>query len=120
MNPRLLARRIVTICHNSSINVSTEAAAHNALADALQAAGLDVQREVRLNDRERIDLLVDGVGIEVKVQGTRRDIWRQLQRYAASEQIHALVLATSAAWPAGVASVGGKPLFHASLARGWL
>ena len=69
--PRILARRIVTICQASRINVSTEAAAHNDLAAALVAAGLTVQREVKLNARDRIDVLVEGVGVEVKVQGSR-------------------------------------------------
>lgn len=119
-DPRILARRIVTICQGSCINVSTEAAAHDDLATALAAAGLTVQREVKLTARDRIDVLVDGVGVEVKVQGSRRDIFRQLERYAESDQISALVLATSAAWPAGFASINRKPFFHASLVRGWL
>jgi hypothetical protein len=37
-----------------------------------------VEREVRLNARDRIDLLVDRVGIEVKVTGAWRDVERQL------------------------------------------
>lgn len=120
IDPRILARRIVTICQASRINVSTEAAAHNDLAAALSAAGLTVQREVKLSARDRIDVLVEGVGVEVKVQGSRRNILKQLERYAESEQITALVLATSAAWPAGFATVNNKPFFHASLVRGWL
>lgn len=116
---RLLARRIAVICERSLINVSTEAAAHNDIAKALAAQGLDVRREVRLSDRDRIDVMVGGVGVEVKIKGSRRDIYRQLQRYAASDQVSALVLATAAAWPP-MPDISGKPFFHASLVKGWL
>lgn len=114
-----LAKRIAHICQTSRINVSTEQAAHNALADALARAGLAPEREVNLTQNDRIDIMVDGVGVEVKIKGSRRDIYRQLQRYAASDRVSALVLATAAAWPP-MLDIGGKPFFHASLVRGWL
>ncbi|MCJ8139597.1 hypothetical protein [Falsirhodobacter halotolerans] len=119
-DPRILARRIVTIALANRINVSTEHAAHASLAAALEAAQLPVAREVRLTTAERIDIMVEGVGVEVKIKGSRRDIYHQLERYAACEQITALVLATATAWPAHMAEIGGKPFFHASLVRGWL
>lgn len=117
--PVFLAKRIAHICQSTCINVSTEQAAHNALADALARAGLTVVREVRLNPTDRIDIMVEGVGVEVKIKGARRAIYRQLQRYAASDQVRALVLATAAAWPP-MSEIDGKPFFHASLVRGWL
>lgn len=119
-DPRLLARRIVAICERSRINVSTELSAHSDLARALEADGMEVVREFRLSARDRIDVLVGGVGVEVKIQGSRRDIFRQLERYAESEHVTALVLATSSAWPGGFKDIGGKPFFHASLVQGWL
>lgn len=117
---RLLARRIVTALQSSRIGVSTEASAQKDAAEALTRAGLEVRREVGLSARDRIDLMVGAVGIEVKVKGSRREIFRQLERYAESDQIAALVLASSSAWPAGISTIGGKPFFHASLVRGWL
>lgn len=117
--PVFLAKRIAHICQSTRINVSTEQAAHNALVDALTRAGMTVAREVWLNPTDRIDIMVEGVGIEVKIKGGRRAIYRQLQRYAACDQVSALVLATAAAWPPKSA-VDGKPFFHASLVQGWL
>lgn len=67
------------------------------LAGALTNAGLDVQREVRLTARDRIDLLVDAVGIEVKIAGRTADVIRQLNRYLKSELIEELILVTSRA-----------------------
>lgn len=120
MDARIMARRIVAICERSRINVSTEGSAHLSLSEALRAQGVEVQDEVPLNAKDRIDMLIGAVGVEVKIKGQRRDIYRQLQRYAASDRIEALVLVTSAPWPASIREIGGKPFFNASLSVGWL
>src|SRR4051794_24916838 len=62
------------------------------LAQALQEKGYVVEREVRLNAGDRIDLVVDRVGIEVKPAGAARDVERQLVRYLESDRIDELVL----------------------------
>ena len=120
MEARILASRIAAIIERTRVGISTEESAHLAVLDALRAAGMDVQAEVWITDSDRVDLLVEGVGIEVKVKGGRRDIYRQLQRYARSDRIEALVLATGLAWPSSIKDVDGTPLIAASLTRGWL
>ena len=121
MSATLLARRIAVLIERTRVDVSTEAAAHREIAAAIEADGMDVEREVRLGAGERVDVLVGGViAVEVKVQGSRRDIHRQLERYARSDRVEGIVLATGAAWPATMRRVGGKPFFFASLSRGWL
>jgi hypothetical protein len=67
------------------------------IAAVLTAAGLPVRREIVIAPRCRIDLLVARVGVEVKVAGTAEAAARQLQRYAASIDLDALVLATTRA-----------------------
>lgn len=53
-------------------------------------------REVHLTGTDRIDLVVNGtVGVEVKTQGTRSAIIRQLGRYAATGELTHLILASS-------------------------
>lgn len=117
----LIARRIAVLIERTHINVTTEAAAQGAIAAAVEAAGIRVEREVSLGRGGRIDLLAGEVGIEVKIRGgNRREIMRQLERYAASDQVAALVIASGGAWPSGVDRAGGKPLFFASLTKGWL
>jgi RecB family endonuclease NucS len=78
----------------------SEAQLHTLLEATLRDAGFGVQREIRLTSADRIDLLVtdpDGtpVGVEVKVTGSLIAVVRQLQRYAHSPDIDALVLATT-------------------------
>jgi hypothetical protein len=64
------------------------------LAEALTGAGYDVQREVRLSATDRIDLLIDRVGVEVKVAGSSARVARQLTRYA-KHDLAGLVLVTN-------------------------
>lgn len=119
--PALLARRIAALIERHGINITTEIAAQQRIGQLLAGDGLSVQAEVALNARDRIDFLCGSVGIEVKISGgRRRDIFRQLERYAASARVGALVIATGGAWPSGMARVGGKPLLFASLNKGWL
>lgn len=65
------------------------------LAGALARRGFDVQREVRLDARNRIDLMVGRVGIEVKVAGKASDVLRQCTRYLALDALDELVLVSS-------------------------
>ncbi len=120
MNPALLAHRVKAVIERSRIDVSTEASAHNAIFDALARDGLAPTREVVLTPKDRIDIMVGAVGVEVKVAATRRLILRQLERYAALPEVEALVLASAAAWPGTMAKLNGKPFFFANLSRGWL
>ncbi|WP_428925015.1 hypothetical protein [Marinibacterium sp. SX1] len=117
--PAILARRIATTIGRSRIDVTTEAAAHRAISSALASAGIEHTNEARLTPSERIDILAGTVGVEIKVKHSRRDIWRQLERYAALPEIEALVLATGTAFP-DITEVGGKPLVIADLSKGWL
>lgn len=81
------------------------------IAEALDQAGFAAEREVRLSDRDRIDLLVGDVGVEVKTNGTSIAAFRQCQRYAHSPRVAALILVTTRAAHTDLpATVGGKPL----------
>lgn len=80
-----------------------------ALAAALTAAGFAVTREVRLSTRDRADLLVDGVCVEVKLSGTTDRLLAQLGRYAAHDAVAELLVVTTRARHRDLpAEVGGK------------
>lgn len=84
---------------------------------ALAAAGVDFAREARLTPRERIDFLVaGGVGIEAKTRCPPRQIYRQLERYAALDAITSLILITGTALGLPP-TLQGKPLFYVSTGR---
>lgn len=67
-------------------SVTDEIALHSEIEAALRSKFDHVEREVRLDRKNRIDFIVSiaecRVGIEVKVKGAKRAIFRQLERYA--------------------------------------
>ena len=65
------------------------------IAFVLTQMKVDFRREVRLTKKDRIDFLVDKVGIEVKTDGALAAVTRQLWRYAECPEIEALVLVTT-------------------------
>lgn len=71
-----------------------------AVAAALDAAGVPAAREVRLDGRSRIDVLAGRVGVEVKLRGTPAAAGRQLRRYLAHPAVDEVVLVTARGWTA--------------------
>lgn len=104
------ARRVAIAISKVRFRHASEDDLQRGIAAALTELGMDVEREVRLTARERIDLLVGGVGVEVKIAGVLRDVERQLARYAASTRVDALVLVTTRASHRPSAEIGGKPV----------
>jgi len=114
------ARRIVCALETIRCGAScSEEQLHDQVAQALIDAGVSAQHEARLAPRCRIDFLAGGVGIEIKKsRPDRAKLMAQLARYAACEQIDALVVAA----PRGVdlpKAIGGKPVILVALERLW-
>jgi alkanesulfonate monooxygenase SsuD/methylene tetrahydromethanopterin reductase-like flavin-dependent oxidoreductase (luciferase family) len=75
-----------------------------------------VEREVRLNAADRVDLLVDGsLCIETKIAGSPQAVRRQLERYAAHPDIAAILLVTSRVRHDVPHEMNGKPVIVAML-----
>ena len=92
---------------------------HRLVMDALDAAVLPWDHEVKLAPRCRIDLMCGGVGIEIKrgkVEKTR--IIEQLRKYADCEQVQGLILVTEKTVPVPH-TINGKPVRLICLNRLW-
>ena len=75
-----------------------EAELQTGLALALEECGVFFSREHVLDAHNRVDFLTaEGIGIEVKVDGSALDVARQLMRYAAFPEVRALLLVTTRA-----------------------
>lgn len=113
--------RILRVLNSHRFPITTESRLQEAMHSALVDEGIPAVREFRLSAGSRIDLFVRdvGVGIECKIKGGRRDIWRQVERYCEHDQITALILATNVAM-ALPAEVHGKPTHVLHLARAWM
>jgi len=93
-----------------------EAAVQEHLAGVLAAAGGRVRREVAVAGG-RVDLVVDRVGVEVKVAGTVAEVARQVIRYCADPGLDAVVVATTRAAHLGLPRAAhGKPVIVVHLA----
>ena len=92
---------------------------HRLVMDALDAAGIPWEHEVRLAPRCRIDLMCGSVGIEIK-RGKPEParIRSQLAKYAACTQVEALILVTERTVPIPH-TIGGKPVRMICLNRLW-
>lgn len=96
---------------------ATEVELQAGIAAALKHDGFDVQREYRLSDRDRVDLLVianggpavEHVAVEVKVKGRGIALGNQLARYAQSSEVDALVGVTNRAHHGCERRYSGKP-----------
>lgn len=116
------AVQVANVVSAHRFRYASEARLQEGLAVALTQAGYNVRREVRLDARSRVDLIVEPhrrlerVGVEVKVAGSRASVLRQVTRYLQSDEIDALVLVTSRVRHTFAPIVAGKPLVVVQLA----
>lgn len=113
LDPVLVVRALETM----RLPLTSEGALQAAMAEALAERGMPFVREHRLSSGDIVDLFLDGVGVEVKIGGSKRGIYRQVRRYVAFDEIRALVVATNV--------MVGLPLFDkpvclVNLGRAWL
>lgn len=110
--------QVVAVIRGHRFRYTSEDELQEGIAAVLDQAEpkLTVLREVVLNDRDRIDILVNAeIGIEVKVAGSQTHPWGQLKRYAEHDAIESLILVTNRSYQLPD-EVGGKPLHLISLA----
>ena len=90
---------------------ASEALLQDGLASVFAKAGLRVEREVVLTNTDRIDFFIDGIGLEVKVDGSLSSVTRQLHRYAQHDRVRELVLVTTLMRHRALpSSLNGKPI----------
>lgn len=80
-----------------SCAVSEEAALSTIVRGRLESAKFTFRAEVALDGdkRNRIDFVVDGVGLELKIDGSPAAVLRQLDRYSAALELDAVILITT-------------------------
>lgn len=115
----LPAEEVVRHLERWRLPLSDEKALQRAIASQFAAIGVPVDREVDLGDGDIIDLMIGHVGIEVKIKGQRRAIYRQCVRYCKHREIGSFVLATNAAMGMP-AALSGKRVLVAHLGKAWL
>ena len=86
---------LVTLLRRKRFNFSRELQLHEGIDQVLTDAKIPFQREVVLTPEDRIDFLCEGVGLEIKVDGSLAAVTRQLWRYADHPLVEVIVLYTT-------------------------
>lgn len=99
--------------------LSEETKTQAAIAESFDRAGIIYEREDRLSPVDRIDFTIGSIGLEVKIKGSKRNIYNQVERYAQCDRIKELILVTNV--PTGFPpEINGKPVYLLNLARAWM
>lgn len=78
------------------------------------------QREFYLSKRHIIDFLVDGsLGIEIKINGSKKNIYRQLDSYTKYDKVKYIILLTNKIMNLP-AVINDKPTYIINLGTAWL
>jgi hypothetical protein len=112
---------IVRLLQRCRLDLSSEKRVQEQIEQVLTDAGIVFEREKRLSVSDIPDFLIDGgILVECKMRGARKmDIYRQMRRYAAYPEVRALLLVSNLVM--GLPSeIDGKPVYSASLSRGWV
>lgn len=120
MSTATLASAIVATLRSRRFPITSERAAQDAIATAFSEDGLAVEREKLLGSAGRVDFYALGIAVEIKVGvsgGSKREVYRQLKRYADHPEVTIVVLATNVAVELPPLA---KPVTVVSLGRAWL
>lgn len=119
MSDSTTASQLVETLGRFRFDESSEERLQDGIEAVLRDLGVAFVREARLSDEDRIDFIThDGVGIEVKVDGSAASVLRQLHRYAHLDTVQALVLVTTKRRHQVPAALGKKPV-RVVYTRGW-
>jgi hypothetical protein len=110
----MILRRVIETLPRFAYRFADEVALHEALAGVLTSAGITFEREVVAGPRDRFDFLVaPGIVVEAKIKGSLSKALAQVGRYAARDDVAAVVLVTTRFWGAektGMQTIHGKPV----------
>lgn len=103
--------RILELCRTLRPQTTSEKALQDALEPLIRESFPSVTREAVLGPKDVVDFLVEGVAVEVKVDGSPMAVTRQLHRYAEHDQVRELVLVTTRAKHRSIPpTLRGKPV----------
>lgn len=113
------SREIIQHLSGKRFSLSDEKRLQAEMEETFTAAGIEYDREYRLSHKDIIDFKIGRIGIEVKIKGGKLNIHRQIERYAASDELDEIILATNVA--TGMPeTIKDKKIHVFNLGRAWL
>lgn len=103
---------IATALQRRTYRCSGEAELQDAISSVLEAGFPgQVSREHVLGRSDRVDFMVSGVAVEVKVGGSLAALTRQVHRYAAHDTVTGVLVVTTRWYHGGLPeTLHGKPI----------
>ena len=92
-----MTKALVEALRSARFRYSSEDDLQLGIEKLLASRSIQYEREVVLGPGERIDFMVDGVGIEVKIDGGVQELGRQVLRYLMHESVREVVVVTTRA-----------------------
>lgn len=115
----MTAKRLHDLLSKCRFTLSNEMALQAEIGSFLTINKIEYAREVRLSTKDRIDFMVEGVGIEVKLKGRAMAIYKQCERYCGCPAVKELVLVSNRSM--GLPDeINGRPVYLLNLGRAWL
>lgn len=118
-NSLITPETVVAILSKGLFSLAREKETQAEIAAELDRREITYAREFDLGERNIIDFLIEAIGIEIKIGGSKRAIHSQCERYCRTGKLSALILVTSVAigFPPQIV---GIPCFVVSMGRAWL
>lgn len=118
----MIVAQVISALKGKRLNLQDEKALQKEIYNVLAVAlpQLPIAREFVLDEHSIIDFLINNsLGIEVKIKGGKRDLYRQCERYCEFDLIEQLLLITnlSIGFPE---QINGKDCYVLKLGTSWL
>lgn len=113
-------KHIIGLLSNKRFQLHNEKELQRQIESIIKSYGLPLIAEHRLSKESIIDFLCwDGIGIEVKIKGTAKDIYYQVLRYLEFDEITGIILVTNKSMQLP-RSINDKPAYILNLGKSWL
>jgi hypothetical protein len=99
--------------------LASEIPLQDAIEKKFMEFGIPYKREHILGPKDRVDFMVGGIAIEVKIKSSPTALYRQIKRYAEHDEVLRLVLVSNVVTMFPPA-INGKPVFVVNLAKAWM
>jgi len=100
-------------------DLSSEKSLQLQIAKRLDEKGISYKKEFIFDKTSTIDFLIDDIGVEIKIKGAKKDIYKQCLRYSTYEQVKQILLVTNVA-QGMPKTLNEKPVYILNLANAWL
>ena len=114
-----MIENIYNILSKCRFSLESEKELQGQIQEILNKNNIVHRREVILDDKNIIDFLVGDIGIEVKIKGGKKDIYKQIERYSHFKEINKIILLTSRSLGM-VREINGKNIHLINISKAWL